>query len=661
MQVRRPSPAREVAAVTRAAYSRQGETSEAGSKRSHRGMGVPLPAWLMAISHSYPGVARRARARVLDPRLASIRTLGAVAVVAAGYAAFAYPRSSPGGESDVIVGTATVLALVTVGLNMQASDERARMGRLLVCSGVVFSAILLEGSSERVAFGFGWLGGALLPSLAAYLLLAYPAGRLRAPAERRLLLGASIPLAICWTAVVLTSHQPPFATPLLRCAPNCPPNALFLGLSTGADSVLWDVIRASWLGLAWGVAAILLRRRRTVTAPVAEGVAPVLLVSILYALATTGALLAGSSAGSLTETFRAVSLAVAPAIPLAMLLGLTRESLFMGSALSAFLTRLGEDPAPDLEALMAEALHDPRLRVVYRRPALDSYVDSCGAPVRTPVPSARLGVTPIERDGRPVAAVVHDVELSDQKRFIEAAGAAGVIWFRNAQLAADLKASIADLAASRTRILETADAERRRIEHSLHDGAQQHLVGMRLRLELAVEQIGRDPERGACMLEEIGEQMDEALEEVRTLAKGVYPPLLSEHGLGEAIRSVNRRSPWPAALDVGRIGRYPADTEAAVYFCCLEALQNITKHAGPAVGGAIRLRDDGDRLQFEVSDEGVGFAQDSVRPGAGLISMRDRIEAAGGTVGVASRVGAGTVVRGSVPVAAHAPAPPPPR
>jgi signal transduction histidine kinase len=341
-----------------------------------------------------------------------------------------------------------------------------------------------------------------------------------------------------------------------------------------------------------------------------------------------------------------------------MLLGLTRESLFMGSALSAFVTRLGEDPAPDLQALMAETLHDPFLRIVYRRPALDTYVDSSGAPVLNPVASDKLGVTSIERDGRQVAVVVHDVELSDQKGFIEAAGAAGVIWFRNAQLAADLKASIADLAASRTRIVETADAERQRIEHSLHDGAQQHLVGMRLRLELAAELIQRDPERGMRMLAEIGRQMDEALEEVRNLAKGVYPPLLPEHGLGEAIRSMNRRSPWPASLDVGGIGRYPEDTEAAVYFCCLEALQNITKHAGPAVGGAIHLWEDGGRLHFEVSDEGVGFSQDAVEPGQGLINMSDRMAAAGGAVSVRSCGGDGTVVRGSVPITPRVPARP---
>jgi signal transduction histidine kinase len=611
----------------------------------------------MASAQSYAPVSWRTRPRALDSRIVGVRTIGGLAVALAGYSALAYPRSSSGGEAAVIVGTATVVALVTVGLNMQASEARARMGRLLVYAGVVFSLLLLEGSNNQLAFSVGWLGSALLPPVIAYLFLAYPAGKLQSSAERRLLVGASIPLVISWTAVVLTSRQPPFATPLLRCAPHCPGNALSLGVSAGGESVLWDVIRASWLALAWGVAATLSKRMRGASSPVGLSIAPVMLLSVVYALATSGALLVGSQMGSLAVSFRSTLLAVLPAIPLVMLLGLTRESLFMGSALSAFVTRLGEDTAPDLQTLMAENLHDPSLRIVYRRPKVDAYVDSSGVPVAEPVASDRLGVTPIDRDGRPVAVVVHDIELSDQKSFIEAAGAAGVIQFRNAQLAADLKASIGDLEASRTRIVETADAERQRIEHSLHDGAQQHLVGMRLRLELAADLIKRDPARGIHMLAEIGAQMDEALEEVRNLAKGVYPPLLPEHGLGEAIRSANRRSPWPASLDVDGIGRYASDTEAAVYFCCLEALQNITKHAGPAVGGAIHLWEDGEHLHFEVSDEGIGFSQDAVKPGDGLMNMRDRMEAAGGTVDVRSRAGHGTAVRGSVPIASRVPAP----
>jgi signal transduction histidine kinase len=225
------------------------------------------------------------------------------------------------------------------------------------------------------------------------------------------------------------------------------------------------------------------------------------------------------------------------------------------------------------------------------------------------------------------------------------------LWLQNTRLEADLKASMADLAASRRRLVETADVERQRIERNLHDGAQQHLVGMRLRLELAAEAIREEPRRGEHMLTEIGEQMDETLDELRCLAQGVYPPLLPEHGLAEAIRSASRRSPFPGSVEARGIGRYPADTETAVYFCCLEALQNIAKHAGPHMSGSVRLWEEGRRLCFEVRDEGAGFAVEAMQPGSGLVNMRDRMEAAGGTLRVSSREGHGTSVRGSVPIA----------
>ncbi|HME02482.1 MAG TPA: histidine kinase [Solirubrobacteraceae bacterium] len=221
---------------------------------------------------------------------------------------------------------------------------------------------------------------------------------------------------------------------------------------------------------------------------------------------------------------------------------------------------------------------------------------------------------------------------------------------RNEQLAGELKASLAELAASRRRLVEAADAERQRIEQSLHDGAQQHLVGLRLRLELAIEAVREGSPRGVEMLAEIGAQMDAALEEVHNLARGIYPPLLAEHGIGEALRSVNRRSPWPASLDVDTIGRYSPDAEAAVYFCCLEALQNIAKHAGAGIGGTVRLWEEESRLRFEVRDEGVGFAADAIGAGHGLTNIHDRMAAAGGTASVISSVGHGTTFRGSVPI-----------
>ncbi len=218
-----------------------------------------------------------------------------------------------------------------------------------------------------------------------------------------------------------------------------------------------------------------------------------------------------------------------------------------------------------------------------------------------------------------------------------------------AQLEARLATTTADLAASRVRLVEAADAERQRIERDLHDSVQQQLVGIRIKLELAAEEVRREPASGGRMIESIGRQMDEVLETLRSLARGIYPSVLNERGLGEALKSAGRRSPAPVSVRVDGIGRQPDDVEIAVYFCCLEAMQNVAKHAGSGAQATVRLWRDTKRLCFEVTDSGVGFEPDEVPRPHGLVNMRDRIEAVGGTLTVSSRQGHGAVVHGWVP------------
>lgn len=218
-----------------------------------------------------------------------------------------------------------------------------------------------------------------------------------------------------------------------------------------------------------------------------------------------------------------------------------------------------------------------------------------------------------------------------------------------AQLEARLAATTADLVASRIRLVEAADAERQRIERDLHDSVQQQLVGIRIKLELAAEEVRREPASGGRMIDLIGRQMDEVLETLRSLARGIYPAVLQERGVGEALKSAGRRSPAPVSVRVDRIGRQRDDVEIAVYFCCLEAMQNVAKHAGPDAQAIIRLWREAERLCFEVNDSGVGFDPDQVPCPNGLINMHDRIEAVGGTLTVSSHEGQGAVVRGWVP------------
>jgi signal transduction histidine kinase len=275
-------------------------------------------------------------------------------------------------------------------------------------------------------------------------------------------------------------------------------------------------------------------------------------------------------------------------------------------------------------------------------------VDSAGAPVVDLPDDA--AVTWIERDHEPVALVTYDSDLAGYEEFVQAAGAAAQIRLEKTQVEADLKASTADLASSRIRLVGMAHAERRRLERDLHDGVQQHLVGLRIKLDMAAETLREDLEQGERALESVGRQMDDVLQELRQLARGIYPSLLHECGLRESLRSAARSSPLAVSVRAAGIERYPDELEVAVYFCCLEALQNVVKHAGPDATAIVSLSREGPWLCFEVHDTGVGFdpAEDGL--GSGVVNMHDRIEAVGGVLEVTGRRGRGTSVRGRVPV-----------
>jgi signal transduction histidine kinase len=207
-----------------------------------------------------------------------------------------------------------------------------------------------------------------------------------------------------------------------------------------------------------------------------------------------------------------------------------------------------------------------------------------------------------------------------------------------------------ELEASRARIVAAADAERRRMERDLHDGAQQHLVLLNLKLGHLSRLIESDPHAATGLVSEMRADLGRAQSELRDLAHGIYPQALEQDGLRAALRDTVARGPLPATLDCDGIGRYGSEVEAAVYFCCLEALQNAAKHAGDGVHATIRLGEQDGMLRFEVADDGAGFDAGSAARNAGLLNMTDRIGALGGTLEVRSEPGAGTRIDGAVPV-----------
>jgi signal transduction histidine kinase len=212
-----------------------------------------------------------------------------------------------------------------------------------------------------------------------------------------------------------------------------------------------------------------------------------------------------------------------------------------------------------------------------------------------------------------------------------------------------LRRQAGELQASRARIVAAADAERRRIERDLHDGAQQYLVAIAVMARLIQQLAHSDPAGGLAVTEELTRDVESALEALRTLAHGIYPLALSTGGLGEALGAACRRATMPVVLDTGGVGRYQPEIEAAVYYCCLEALQNAAKHAGEGAAATVKVWEDGGDVGFEVSDDGAGFDLAHKGLGAGLTNMSDRVGAVGGTLRIDSSPGAGTRVKGIVP------------
>jgi signal transduction histidine kinase len=237
----------------------------------------------------------------------------------------------------------------------------------------------------------------------------------------------------------------------------------------------------------------------------------------------------------------------------------------------------------------------------------------------------------------------------EDKLLADLAHQAGLV-LKNVGLTADLQRRLEDLRLSRQRLVSAQDAERRKLERNLHDGAQQHLVALKVKLGLAEMLTAKDPEKAKATITQLKADTDEALETLRDLARGIYPPLLAEKGLVVALESQARKATLPVTVEADGVGRYSPDVEATVYFCVLEALQNVQKYA-QASHAAVRLRDEDGALRFEVADDGSGFDMAALRKGAGLTNMQDRVDAIGGVVEVNSHKGHGTSVLASLPAA----------
>jgi signal transduction histidine kinase len=329
-----------------------------------------------------------------------------------------------------------------------------------------------------------------------------------------------------------------------------------------------------------------------------------------------------------------------------------RWRLYVAGALHRLAAGIPRHAAPaDVRAALARAFGDPELELVYwLEDGEGRWGDERGRPVTPPPPDAGRWLTVVSDGGRKVAGIIHDAALREEPAFVATATSYAAISLDNHRLAAQTASLLEAVGASRARIQATADEERRLIEQELHDVAQQRLAALRIRLQITADEMdsgGRegDPE----LLRELGADVDSALDEIHSLARGIYPAPL-ERGLEEALRSAALGGPLPTTVLAAGVGRYPREVEAAAYFCCLEALQNAAKHAAGATAVVVDLSAGDGVLRMEVRDDGAGYDPRQVTEGVGLVSMRDRLAAVGGELVVESAPGHGTRVRATIPI-----------
>jgi signal transduction histidine kinase len=339
-----------------------------------------------------------------------------------------------------------------------------------------------------------------------------------------------------------------------------------------------------------------------------------------------------------------VTLGVAPVV---FLIGLLHGRLAR-SAVGELFLELRPDLAPvDLRDALARALRDPSLTLAYWLPEFGSYSDHDGRPVELPKPDDRRGMRLIDREGVRVAALLHDRALGDEPELLAAVTAAAGIALENARLTVELRARVEELRGSRARIVEAGQRERQRLERNLHDGAQHRLVALSLQLSLLEEQLAGDGSATA-QLERARGEIDTSLEELREIAQGIHPAVVSGHGLSIALEQLAASALVPVRLRVEIEGRLPEAVEVAAYYLISEALTNVGKFAQASVATVEVARTNG-QIRVEVIDDGIGGA-DSER-GSGLRGLADRVEALGGRLRVWSPRGSGTRVRAEIPCA----------
>src|SRR4051794_29366585 len=350
--------------------------------------------------------------------------------------------------------------------------------------------------------------------------------------------------------------------------------------------------------------------------------------------------------GERSETHLWLAIVSLGLVPAAFLAGLLRSRLARAGLTDLF-GELRTLRGADLQDALARAMGDEALVVARRDPRSAGYVDHAGRPVEMPSTAGERRIVPVQRDGREIAAVVYDASLDDDPQLVEAVSAAAAIALENEQLHDESRVRMAELRASRERLVAAGDDERRRLERNLHDGAQQRLVALSMQLRFLQSRIREDPATAQEIATTASTELAESLQELRELARGIHPAVL-DHGLEPALESLASRSPVPIDLRYEVTDEPPPAVALAAYFVVSEGLTNVAKYA-QARTATVHVRKRAAHLLVDVADDGIGGA--AAGGGSGLRGLADRVEALDGRLRIASPRGRGTTVTAELPCA----------
>jgi signal transduction histidine kinase len=570
--------------------------------------------------------------------------LAAAGLVAGGAAAWLagnqppHRPTEPGVALTLLVG----VSLLGSGLGSWRARPHSRLGPVMVLTAFAWFAGQLSESSSPGLYTLGTAVQYLFIAGFAYILLSFPSGRLSGSLDRTLVVLA---LAVGGGLQVLAML---FGNKTgLRCS-TCPDNVLQTFHDNAVASGLLDWLRIVGGALVVTLIAVVVSRWSRASAATRREVVPVLFAGCVTLVALTATIvddLLGNPLGSLPAN---VFFYTAAALPVAVLVVFLRRRWDRGMV-AGLVVQLGEPDAPlNLRGALARALGDPLLELAYWFPAETRYVTTNGGAVQLPDPGAERRATFVERDGQPIAVLLHDPVLEHNPELVRSVCAAAGLALENERLQAELRARLAELQASRARLVEATDAERRRIERNLHDGTQQRLVSIGMSLGLLEAKLPARPAEAQPLLHETRAALAVALQELRELTHGINPPLLTERGLAAALEELCRQAALPTKLEVTLDERSSTQVETAAYFLVSEALANTAKHSHATEVG-VSVRHDRDRIVVEVTDDGIGGA--ATAGGSGLRGLADRIEALGGRFTVSSPPGRGTTLHAEIPCA----------